>query len=71
MARKRGMGMFYICEFEFYDDGEGSVAALCLNGWGGATFGDNLEDAGEGAADWLTCMVDDCLMNGRELPQSN
>ena len=60
--------MFYICEFEFYDDGEGSDAALCLNGWGGATFGDNLEDAGEGAADWLTCMVDDCLMNGRELP---
>lgn len=60
--------MFYICEFEFYDDGEGSVAALCLNGWGGATFGDNLEDAGESAADWLTCMVDDCLMNRRELP---
>lgn len=67
-ARKRGMDMFYICEFEFYDDGEGSVAALCLNDWGGATFGDDLEDAGESAADWLTCMVDDCLMNGRELP---
>ena len=50
-ARKRGMDMFYICEFEFYDDGEGSVAALCLNDWGGATFGDDLEDAGESAAD--------------------
>ena len=60
--------MFYICEFEFYDDGEGSVAALCLNDWGGATFGDDLDDAGESAADWLACMVDDCLMNGRELP---
>ena len=60
--------MFYICEFEFYNDGESSVAALCLNGWGGATFGGDLEDAGESAADWLTCMVDDCLMNGRELP---
>ena len=60
--------MFYICEFEFYDDGEGSVAALCLNDWGGATFGDDLDDAGESAADWLAYMVDDCLMNGRELP---
>ena len=60
--------MFYICEFEFYDDGEGSVAALCLNDWGGATFGDDLDDAGESAADWLACMVDGGLMNGRELP---
>ena len=68
MARKRGADMFYICEFEFYDDGEGSAAALCLNGWGGATFGNDLKDAGESAADWLSCMVDDCLMNGRELP---
>lgn len=71
MARKKGIDIFYICEFEFYDDGEGSVVALCLNGWDGATFGDDLEDAGESAADWLTCMVDDCLINGRELPQSN
>ncbi len=62
------MSMFYICEFEFFDDGEGSVAAFCLNDWGGATFGDNLEDAGESAADWLAAMVDDCLMNGRDLP---
>lgn len=68
MTRKRGTDMFYICEFEFYDDGEGSVAALCLNGWSGATFGDDLQDAGESAADWLSCMVDDYLMNGRELP---
>lgn len=62
------MGMFYICEFEFFDDGEGSVAAFCLNDWGGATFGDDLADAGESAADWLAGMVDDCLMSGRELP---
>ena len=68
MARKRGIDMFYTCEFEFYNDDEGSVVALCLNGWDGATFGDDLEDAGESAADWLTCMVDDCLINGRELP---
>ncbi len=60
--------MFYVCEFEFFDDGEGSVAALCLNDWGGATFGDDLDDAGESAADWLASMVDDCLMNGRDLP---
>lgn len=60
--------MFYICEFEFFDDGEGSVAALCLNEWGGATSGDDLGGAGESAAEWLAGMVDDCLMNERELP---
>lgn len=60
--------MVYVCEFEFFDDGEGSVAAFCLNDWGGATFGDDLEDAVESAADWLAGMVDDCLANGRELP---
>lgn len=60
--------MFYVCEFELFDDGEGSVAAVPLNGWDGATFGDDFEDAGESAADWLRCMVDDALMNGRELP---
>ena len=63
-----GEFMFYVCEFEFFDDGEGAIAALCLNGWEGATFGDDLCDAGESAADWLACMVDDCLMNGRDLP---
>lgn len=60
--------MVYVCEFEFFDDGEGAVAALCLNDWGGATFGDDLEDAVESAADWLVGMIDDCLVNGRELP---
>ena len=60
--------MVYVCEFEFFDDGEGSIAAFCLNDWGGATFGDDLEDAVESAADWLAGMVDDCLANGRELP---
>lgn len=59
--------MFYVCEFEFVRDGDG-VTALCLNGWDGATSGADLEDAGECAADWLACMVDDCLMGGRELP---
>ncbi|MDO5335606.1 MAG: helix-turn-helix domain-containing protein [Coriobacteriia bacterium] len=59
--------MFYVCEFEFIEDG-GAMTALCLNDWGGATSGTDLEDAGECAADWLACMVDDCLMNGTPLP---
>lgn len=60
--------MSYVCEFEFFDDGEGSIAAVPLNGWDGATSGESLEDAGESAADWLRCMVDDALMNGHDLP---
>ncbi len=60
--------MFYICEFEFFGDGEGSIAAVPPNGWDGATSGESLEDAGESAADWLRRMVDDALINGRDLP---
>ncbi len=60
--------MFYVCEFEFVDDSESSIAAFPLNGWDGATFGDNMADAGESAADWLSCMVDDALMKGEDLP---
>lgn len=60
--------MLYICEFEFFDDGEGPVVAAPLNGWGGATFGDDFDDAVESAADWLMCMVDGALMRGIELP---
>lgn len=60
--------MFYVCEFELFDDGEGSVAAAPLNGWDGITFGEDFEAAGESAADWLMCMVDDAMINGRELP---
>lgn len=60
--------MVYVCEFEFYDNGEGATVAFPLGGLGGATFGDNLIDAVKSAADWLSCMVDDALMSGRELP---
>ena len=60
--------MFYVCEFEFFNDGEGGVTAFCLNEWGGATFGDSLEDAVESAADWLATMVDDALLNNKQLP---
>lgn len=60
--------MFYVCEFEFFNDSEGGVTASCLNEWGGATFGDSLEDAVESAADWLATMVDDALLNNKQLP---
>lgn len=63
--------MLCICEFEFYDDGEGTVAAVPLNGWEGGTFGDDLDDAVESAADWLMCMVDDALMGGKGLPPAS
>lgn len=59
--------MFYVCEFEFVESPHG-VTALCLNEWHGATSGEDFADAGECAADWLACMVDDCLMNDRPLP---
>ena len=60
--------MFYVCEFEFFNDGEDGVTAFCLNKWGGATFGDSLEDAVESAADWLATMIDDALLNDKQLP---
>lgn len=63
--------MLYICEFEFYEDEEGTVIAECLNEWSGCTFGDDLQDAVECAADWLAGMVDDALMNGKELPAAS
>ena len=59
--------MMYVCEFEFVDEC-GHVSAIPLGELGGATFGDDFEDAVLSAADWLTCMVDGALMEGIELP---
>lgn len=59
--------MVYVCEFEFYDSG-GYVDAVPLSFDGEGTFGDDFEDAVESAADWLSCLVDDHLMNGTALP---
>lgn len=60
--------MVYIWEFEFFED-DGCVNAFPCGELGrGATFGDDLEDAVESAADFLAEAVDDHLMNGTELP---
>lgn len=60
--------MVYVWEFEFFES-EGYVCAFPCGDFGyGATFGDNLEDAVEMAADFLSMAVDDHLVNGKELP---
>lgn len=59
--------MMYVCEFEFYHSGE-SVIAAPLTFEGEGTFGDDLDDAVESAADWLSGVVDDHLMAGTEMP---
>ncbi len=60
--------MVYAWEFEFFDS-DGMVDAVpCGSLGGGGTFGSDLNDAIESAADFLACMVDDHLMGGIELP---
>ena len=59
--------MLYVCEFEFFDSG-GYVDAVPLTFDGEGTFGDDLEDAVESAADWLACVVDEHLMTGKDMP---
>ena len=44
------------------------VCAIPCNDMGAGTFGEDLADAIESAADWLGCVVDDSLESGRELP---
>lgn len=60
--------MVCICEFEFYEADSGAIIAVPLSFEGEGTFGDDLEDAVESAADWLMCTVDDALMAGRDMP---
>lgn len=57
----------YACEFEFYDSG-GYVIAEPLTFEAEGTFGDDLNDAVESAADWLSAVVDEHLMSGRPMP---
>lgn len=53
--------MVYVWEFEFFDS-DGIVDAVpCGSLGGGGTFGSDLNDAVESAADFLACMVDDYL----------
>ena len=60
--------MVYVWEFEFFNS-DGIVDAVpCGSLGGGGTFGSDLNDAVESAADFLACMVDDHLMGGIELP---
>ena len=59
--------MVYVWEFEFFES-NGYIDAFPFQPLDGATFGDDLTDAVESAADWLGCVVDDHLMNGTELP---
>lgn len=60
--------MVYVWEFEIFES-DGFVDAFPCEGLGGgATFGDDFEDAVESAADFLSTIVDDHLVNGTELP---
>lgn len=61
--------MIFIWEFEFVrSESEECVLVFPCSPMGGGTSGDDLVNAVEMAADYLTCMVDEHLMNGIELP---
>lgn len=60
--------MLYVWEFEFYGSGD-YVCAVPAPPLEGGTFGDDLTDAVESAADWLGGMVDAHLTDGLELPE--
>lgn len=59
--------MTYVCEFEFYESGR-FVDAVPLSISGEGTFGEDLDDAIESAADWLSSIVDDHLISGERMP---
>ena len=54
--------MVYVCEFEFWTSPDGNVIAEPLSLDREGTFGDDLDDAVESAADWLSMFLDDYLM---------
>lgn len=63
--------MVYIWEFEFFE-ADGYINAFPCGEFGyGATFGKTLEEAVEMAADFLSEVVDDHLMNGTQLPETH
>lgn len=61
--------MVYVCEFEFWTSPDGNVIAEPLSIDREGTFGDDLDDAVESAADWLSMFIDDYLMKGKEPPR--
>lgn len=61
--------MVYVCEFEFWTSPDGNVIAEPLSLDREGTFGDDLDDAVESAADWLSMFLDDYLMKGKEPPR--
>lgn len=56
--------MMYVNEFEFFES-DGYITAVPF-GMEGGTFGDDLKDAVECAADWLTETVNTALMKGED-----
>ena len=60
--------MVYVCEFEFWRSRDGNVIAEPLTFDAEGTFGSDLEDAVESAADWLSGVVDDYLIDGEGMP---
>lgn len=60
--------MVYVCEFEFWDSPEGNVIADPLTFDAEGTFGSDMTDAVESAADWLAGVMDDHLIDGTEMP---
>ncbi len=57
----------HVYEFEFFESG-GSIDAVPCDELGEGTFGEDLEDAMESAADWLRCVIDMANAKGVELP---
>lgn len=60
--------MVYVWEFEFFNSHGVVDAVPCGSLGGGGTFGSDLNEAVASAADFLSCLVDDHLMSGAELP---
>lgn len=59
--------MFYIREFEFYES-DGYMCAVPF-GLGEGTFGEDLDDAVESAADYMRETVNDMLIAGAEISE--
>lgn len=58
----------YVCEFEFVEDGEVTLAWPFWPGYVACTEGYGLDDAVAMAADWLRVMALDCLAKGEAVP---